>query len=300
MNRRTFFASSLTAAAGATLGVRPVRDAEAADAGQAIPLKIGIRAASMKLAGNIDVIRAAARITGLMGVELQATAGSPNLRDWETVRRYKREADRWAMRIPSLAGVWDRGVEIRSPAAAESIRLSIRAAEILGSNTLLLAFFKAQAPDMSREDSYGPLVAMLREVAPRAADAGVTLGLENSLSPADNMKLVDLVAHSAVRVYYDVHNMAFYGHGEQAVSGIRLLGRERLCAVHVKNDSHLIEEPGPIDWPAAFRAFTEIGYEGWYVYETSHATIENCIEDTKRNNVFLRHNLRMPVAESPK
>jgi sugar phosphate isomerase/epimerase len=296
MNRRTFFKNSVAMAAAAcgipcSSGAQP-----GAGAKQPLPLKIGIRAASMKMAGNLDVLRTAAGIPGIMGVELQVTAGKPNLRDWDTVRRYKREADRWGMRIPSLAGVWDRGVNISSPAAAESIRLSIRAAEMLGSNALLLAFFKKDAPDMTREDSYGPIVALLKEVAPRAADAGVVLGLENSLSPADNAKLVDLVGHPAVGVYYDLHNMAFYGHGEQAIPGVKLLGKARICAVHVKNDDKLIEEPGPIDWAAAFRAFNEIGYEGWYVYETSHASLDDCIEDTKKNNVFLRQHARMPAA----
>lgn len=295
MHRRSFLECSL--AAGIPLGgLRSVRGAEgAAAAKQAPPLKIGIRAASMKMAGNPDVIRIAAGIAGIMGVELQITAGRPNLRDWGTVRRYKREADRWAMRIPSLAGVWDRGVGIGAPAAAENIRLSIRAAEMLGSGTLLLASFKQQAPDMTREDSYGPIIAMLREVAPRAADAGVTLGLESSLSPADNAKLVDLVGHPAVRVYYDLHNMAFYGHGDQAIPGVKLLGKERICAVHVKNEKNLIEEPGLIDWAAAFRALNEIGYEGWYVYETAHANIESCVADTVKNNAFLRRHARMPL-----
>ncbi|MBM3888104.1 MAG: sugar phosphate isomerase/epimerase [Verrucomicrobia bacterium] len=295
MNRRTFLKNS-AAMAAAACGI-PCSGAQPTATGKKpLPLKIGIRAATMKMAGNLDVIRTAAGIPGIMGVELQVTAGNPNLRDWDTVRRYKREVDRWAMRIPTLAGVWDRGVSIGSPGAAESLRLSIRAAELLGSNALLLAFFKKDAPDMTRKDSYGPIVAMLKEVAPRAADAGVALGLENSLSPADNAKLVDLVGHSAVGVYYDLHNMAFYGHGEQAIPGVKLLGKERICAVHVKNDDKLIEEPGPIDWAAAFRAFNDIGYEGWYVYETSHANIEDCIEDTKKNNAFLRQHARMPAA----
>lgn len=296
MNRRTFLKNS-AAMAVAACGIPCGNGAQAPTAAkQPLPLKIGIRAASMKMAGNLDVIRTAAGIPVIMGVELQVTAGSPNLRDWDTVRRYKREANRWAMRIPTLAGVFDRGVSINSPGAAESLRLSIRAAEMLGSGALLLAFFKKDAPDMTRKESYGPVVAMLKEVAPRAADAGVTLGLENSLSPADNAKLVDLVGHPAVGVYYDLHNMAFYGHGDQAIPGVKLLGKERICAVHVKNDDKLIEEPGPIDWAAAFRAFNEIGYEGWYIYETSHANIEDCIEDTKKNNAFLRQHARMPAA----
>ena len=58
--------------------------------------------------------------------------------------------------------------------------------------------------------------------------------------------------------------------------------------VHVKNGMDLLEEPGPIDWPAAFRAFREIGYDGWYVYETGHTSTEDCVEDTKKNNLFLQ------------
>jgi len=295
MNRRAFLKSSV-AMAVAALGVDRAAHSATADTQSRLPLKIGIRAASMKMAGNIEVIKTAASIPGIMGVELQVTVGKPNLRDWDTVRRYKREADRWAMRIPSLAGVWDAGVHISSPKAAENIRLCIRAAELLGSNTLLLAFFQKNAPDMTRRESYGPIVAMLKEVAPRAADAGVVLGLENSLSPADNAKLVDLVGHPAVGVYYDPHNMATYGHGDQAIAGIKLLGKDRLCAVHLKNGDKLLEEPGPIDWAAAFRAFNEIGYEGWYVYESSHTDIADCIEATKKNNAFVRQHARMPVA----
>lgn len=261
-----------------------------------IPLKIGIRAASMRMVGDFDVIKTAAGIPGIRGVELQTTAGVANLRDWDVVRRYKREADRWDMRIQSLAGVWDRGVNIKSPAAEGSLVRTIRAAEMLGSSVILLAFFKQNAPDMTSEESYGPIVAMLQKTAKSAAAAGVVMGLENSLSPADNKKLVDLVDHPAVGVYYDPHNMAYYGHADQAIPGIKLLGKERLAMVHVKNGKLLLEEPGPIDWAAAFREFNDIQYDGWYVYETSHDNTADCIEDTKKNSVFLRKHAHMPEA----
>lgn len=264
----------------------------AARAAESAPLKIGIRAASLRMAGTPEVFKVAAGIPGIGGVELQATAGQPNLRDEETVRQYRREADRWGLKVPSLAGIWDRGVKIHSPNAAESILASIRAAEMLGASVILAAFFLKDAPRMADESSYGPIVSMLQRVAGKAAAAGVAIGLENSLSPADNKKLVDLVGHPAVGVYYDLHNMAFYGHGEQAVPGIRLLGKDRIAMVHVKNGDQLIEEPGPVDWPAAFAAFREIGYDGWYVYETGHESTEDAIADTKKNNEFLARRLK--------
>lgn len=274
---------TFSAAAPATVSPRPV------------PLKLGIRAASMKMVGDFGVVPTAARIPGIRGVELQVTAGARNLRDWDVVRRYKQESDQWDVRIPSVAGVWDKGVKISSRNAGESLRLSIRAAELLGAGVILVAFFKQEAPDLTREESYGPVVANLQGAAKAAADAGVVLGLENSLSPADNRKLVDLVGHPAVGVFYDLHNMATYGHGPEAVPGVKLLGRQRICAVHVKNGDHLIEQPGPIDWPAAFAAFNEIGYDGWYIYETQHRSLADCLTDTARNNEFLARHIRLPA-----
>jgi len=262
-----------------------------------IPLKIGHRAASMMMVGDFDVFKMARQMPGLMGVELQVASGKPNLRDWDVVRRYKREAHRWGMLIPSVAGIWDRGVSIlHSPEAGANLQQAIRIAEFLGSSVVLAAFFKDNAPDMDDESSYGPVVELLRRAAPAGADAGVTLGLENSLSPAGNKKLVDLVDHANVKVYYDPYNMAHYGHADEAVSGVRLLGKERIGQVHVKNGDQLIEEPGLVDWRAAFEALNEIGYEGWYVFESKHGSRAGVIEDTKKNIAFMREHCRMPRA----
>jgi len=261
-----------------------------------IPLKVGHRAASMKMVGDFDVFKLARQIPGLMGVELQVAGGKPNLRDQDAVRRYKRQANRWGMMIPSLAGVWDRGVSImRSPAAGANLTQAIRVAEFLGSSVVLVAFFRKNAPDMQDESSHGPVVEVLKQVAPHAADAGVTLGLENSLSPADNKKLVDLVDHPNVKVYYDPHNMAHYGHAAEAIAGIKLLGKSRICQVHVKNKERLIEQPGLVDWPSALQVLNDIGYEGWYVFESTHTDHAQVVEATAKNIEFLRKHCRMPL-----
>ncbi len=294
-SRRQFLGSAGCAIVGGSSGRCEAQEALQLSPPR-LPLKIGIRVASMQMVGQLAAIRAAAGIPGIMGVELQSRAGRDNLRDWDTVREYKREASRWAMYIPSIAGVWDPGVNLGSKGAADSLLKSIRAAELLGASVVLVAFFGQQAPDMNRPESYEPVVALLRRVARHAANAGVLLGLENSLSPADNRRLVELVDHPAVRVYYDAWNMAYYGHGAEAISGIKLLGKELICMVHVKNGRRLLAEPGPIDWAAALGAFNEIGYDGWYMYETTHRNFADCVADTQRNNEFLRRHVRMPEA----
>lgn len=256
------------------------------------PLKFGHRAASLKMVGDFDVVRVASLVPGLSGIELQTAQGDPNLWDMDAVRRYKQEGYRWGVAFPSLSGIWGRGVSIRhSPVAGVQLLQSIRAAEALGSSVILVAFFRDNCPSMEDESEYGPVVELLRQAAPFARDAGAVLGLENSLSPADNAKLVDLIADPAVKVYYDLDNCEYYQHTGQAVPGIELLGKERICAVHVKNEERLIEEPGRVDWRAAFAAFQRIGYDGWYVFESQHPSREQMIESTARNIRFIRGQL---------
>ena len=298
LSRREFGAGLSAAALAATLGTTP-RDTHAMETQDetAIPLKIGHRAASMKMVGDFDVFKMARRMPGLIGVELQVAHGKPNLRDWDAVRRYKREANRWGMMIPSVAGIFDRGVSMLGgpPEVRDNLGQAVRVAEFLGASVALVAFFRDKAPDMTDESSYGPVVELLQEAAPKAAEAGVTFGLENSLSPAHNQKLVDLVDHPNVLVYYDPCNMAHYGYEKEAVPGIRLLGKERICQVHVKNGKDLIEQAGPVDWPAAFEALHAIGYEGWYVFESQHADPADVIADTNKNIAFLQEHCKMPV-----
>jgi sugar phosphate isomerase/epimerase len=116
------------------------------------------------------------------------------------------------------------------------------------------------------------------------------------MSPADNLKLVDLIDRPNVKVYYDIHNMAHYGYAAEAIPGIALLGKQRICQVHVKNEDHLITEPGLINWADAFAALNAIAYDGWFVFETEHTSISQMIEATQSNIEFMRKHCRMPLA----
>jgi sugar phosphate isomerase/epimerase len=297
LSRRNFLATSgVLAGSVPWAGALPQDSEHGLPNQQEIPLKIGHRAMNMKMVGNFDIFKYARQIQGLMGVELQVAAGTPNLQDLDAVRHYKREANRWGMIIPSLAGVWAKGSSIRAPLAGLELMQAIRASELLGSSVILAAFYLQNVPNMNDESSYGPLVELLQKTAPYAADAGVTLGIENSMSPADNLKLVDLIDRPNVKVYYDIHNMAHYGYAAEAIPGIALLGKQRICQVHVKNEDHLITEPGLINWADAFAALNAIAYDGWFVFETEHTSISQMIEATQSNIEFMRKHCRMPLA----
>jgi L-ribulose-5-phosphate 3-epimerase len=235
------------------------------------------------------VFEIARRIPGIAGVELQVHFQKTSLWDSETLLAYKRGGADAGLAIPSLAGVWTGGASLMQVGPAEeTIRKSIQAAAALGANVILVAAFDRNCPNMQQEDSYGPVAAMLQKVARAAADAGVTLGMETSLAPSDDKKLIDLVAHPAVKVYYDADNVERFGHKEASVPGYEVLGRSRIAQIHVKNEDRLLEEPGRVKWNEAFKAIRRIGYQGWLVFESSHSGPEQCVEATKKNIAFIR------------
>jgi L-ribulose-5-phosphate 3-epimerase len=266
-----------------------------------LPYKIGIRQASLRnpenpskgMVANIDTFKVARDIPGITGVELQIASGRPNMRDLSVARLYKAEAHRWGMNIPSTAGVWTHAAW--GPHSGLDLLDSIRATEILGAQVVLVAFFRKNAPDMSDKQSYGPVVSLLRDVAPHAQEAGVVLGLENSLSPKDNRDLVDRIDHPSVKVYYDPDNMFHYGHGKEAIPGIELLGPARIAAVHVKNNGRILQERWRIDWISAFQALTEIDYDGWLVFESRHKSHQECREMTEQNIAFIKEHFSPPL-----
>ena len=303
VTRRSFFSKTagslaLLACADAALHAQSVQAIE----NQRMPYKIGIRQASLKnpdnpkerMDRNLDTFKLARRIPGITGVEVQC---APGLRDLDLARKLKAQAHKWGMEIPSASGAWDPGTikDHWGPAAGIELLQAVRASEILGASVLLVPFFRQSAPDMASEDSYGPVVELLKMAAPHAADAGVTLGLESSLSPADHKKLIDLVDHPNVKVYYDPDNMLYYGHTGQEVPGLERIGNEGLCMVHVKNQDKLIETPGRIDWQAALKTLGKIGYDGWLMFESQHDSFENCLRNTTKNIEFIKKHFQPPL-----
>ncbi len=218
MRRRQFLFACLPAA---------IATAQRGVAGPPVP-KFGHRQANMVSEPGPAVFDLARRIHGLSGVELQINFRGTTLVSDDTRLTYQRAAERTGLAIPSLAAVWPPGATLLQPTAEENLRQGIRVAESLHASTILVACFERNCPRMDQEQSYGPVVALLQKVSGAARDAGVVLGMETSLSPADDRKLIDLVDRSSIRIYYDLDNVERYGHTGEAVPGIaRLQSRIR-------------------------------------------------------------------------
>lgn len=168
--------------------------------------------------------------------------------------------------------------------AAEAIAITRR----LGAPVLMLPFFFRCALDTSAE--IDAVVAPFKELARQAEKAHVTLGFENTLRAADDIRLLDAVGSPALKIYYDIGNATnLYGADPQAE--IRALGRDRICQFHFKDKGYLGD--GPVDVPAALRAIAAIGWQGSIVLETNSPSKDR-LSDLRRNLSYLRGLLTSP------
>ena len=290
LDRRQFLNTSLSAAAASAISAWAAR----------APVKIAQREANMLRESSPHVYELAASIPGLSGIEVQTNRS--NLWDRDTVLAYKKQANRWKMRTVSMGGSLPEGGSITDPGPAEvSLRKTIRSGEILGASVVLVGGFRETCPRMNDESSYGPTVELLKKLGPVAEDAGMVLGLELSLDVADYKKLIDLVAHPAVRPYWDATGTDHMGHPGEGIKGLEVFGAT-ICQMHLKNGRKLMEERHlmeahprhkeagramSIDWTKAFPIIKASGFEGWFAFETPHESPEACVRDTIKNIAFV-------------
>ena len=151
---------------------------------------------------------------------------------------------------------------------------------------MLLPFFGKGA--IEAKDEQDVVADLLAEIGPEAEKAKVILGLENTISAAENIHIMDRAKSKAVRVYYDTGNSA--GKGFDVYREIRTLGAKRICQIHLKDNPHYLGE-GQIDFAKVLRSINEAGFKQWAILETEapSRTIE---ADLKRNLVYLQRLLK--------
>jgi sugar phosphate isomerase/epimerase len=158
----------------------------------------------------------------------------------------------------------------------------VRLTKELDAKVMLLPFFGRGALQTQTEKDY--VGDVLRELAPEAEKAGITLGLENTISAKDNVRIMERARSNAVLVYYDVGNST--NNGFDIVPEIRWLGAERICQVHLKDNPNYLGE-GSISFPAVLQALSGIGFKGFANLETS-APSKSIEADMRRNLAYIR------------
>ncbi|HMJ20642.1 MAG TPA: sugar phosphate isomerase/epimerase family protein [Terriglobales bacterium] len=248
-----------------------------------VKFKVGVTDWNLKQEGKVQSIALAKKL-GFDGVQVsigKATDKLP-LSDPGLQKAFLDESNRVGLKVESLClDILHRNYLKSDPLGQRWVADSIPIARAMGVRVVLLPFFgKGALETVAEMDKVGDA---LLEVAPAAQKAGVILGLEDTISARDNLRIMDRAKSPAVLTYYDVGNSTTGGF--DVVEEIRWLGGARICEVHLKDNPHYLGE-GKINFRAVIDALADVGFDGWTQLETDCPTSVEA--DMPRNLKFIR------------
>lgn len=279
VTRRTFIETGL--AGGVVARTLAVYAAQ-----RGVNFRVGVPDWSLGQSAKLEAVALAAKI-GFEGVQISlgtTTDGKLPLSDPARQQEYLNEARRSAISITScrVEMLHRNYLPSKDPLAPKFIAQAVPIAKALGFKVILVPFFGEGAIKTPEEMDY--VGDVLRDLGPQAEKAGVVLGLEDTISARDNVRIMERSKSPAVLTYYDVGNST--ENGFNVLEEIRWLGRDRICEVHLKDNPNYLGE-GKIDFRAVLDALGEIGFNQWAQLETSSPT-KNVEADMKRNLTFIR------------
>lgn len=254
-------------------------------AGAKIP--IGVTDWNLRLSASPDAVPLAARL-GFDGIQISCGRRLMDdkmpLDNPEVIARYLALSKQHKIPIVSTCAdrLHDNGLK-SDPLAVRWVRDSIRLTHAVGTRVLLLPFFGKWALQTREEmDHTGDL---LRDLAGEAEKADVILGLENTISAEDNVRIMERARSRNILVYYDVGNST--NNGFDVVKEIRWLGKDRICQIHLKDNPNYLGQ-GKIQFAPIMTAIREIGFTGYAVLETDSKSPASLEEDMSRNLGYAR------------
>lgn len=206
---------------------------------------------------------AVAKEIGLEGVQVDAGGAADALSIClpEVQEEYKEAMEKTGIAVSSICmGLLNSNPLVSEPRVPGWVSETIKAAANLKAKVILVAFF-GQGTLRTQEEK-DKAAAILKPLAPEADKAGVILGIENTLSAEDNVRILDKIQSPAAQVYYDVANSTFGGY--EVPKEIRSLGK-RICELHFKDRTLLGQ--GEVNYPGIRDAVRDIGYQGWIILE---------------------------------
>jgi len=282
ITRRAFLSRSALGAAGA---LTLTRWAGAQDA--APKLRLGACDWSMLAAGP-QGLEVGKRI-GLDGVEASAGDAADTLKiaDPACLQQYKEAMAQTGLIVPSIA----MGLLNNNPFATDSrapawLDQTIGAAKALGAKVILLAFFgkgDLRVKDQLKEKEIDAVVQRVKDAMPKAKEAGVTIGFENTLSGKDTLAIMDRVGSDYFKMYYDIGNSTYNDY--DVPKEIRDL-KGRICQIHFKDGGNYLGK-GLVKMEPVAEAIKESGYSGWIVLETAIPSRKRD-DDFKTNADYVR------------
>jgi sugar phosphate isomerase/epimerase len=282
LTRRNFLNCGLRGgAAGLTAAVLAHRSLLVYADQKGVRFRIGAPDWNLRLTAKPESVALAKRI-GFDGVQI-SIGRKMELNDKALQQAFLAESKREGFPISSLCLDILHVNGLKSdPLGQRWVAESIPIAKAMGTRVILLPFFGKWALKTQAEMEY--VGDALRELAPAAERAGVILGLEDTISARDNVRIMERSKSAAVLTYYDVGNST--QNGFDILEEIRWLGRARICEVHLKDNPHYLGQ-GRINFPAVVDALSDIGYDQWAQLECD-APSGSVEADMKKNLGFIR------------
>ena len=229
-----------------------------------------------------------AKEIGLDGVQISlgTAANDMHLRQSAVQEQYRKASKDTGVTVASLAIGELNNIPYKSDERTVAwVRDSIDVCKSMGCQVVLLAFF-GNGDLKGDKSGTDEVVRRLKEVAAKAEQAGVILGIESWLSAEEHVDIIDRVGSPAVQVYYDVANSEKMGY--DIYREIRWLGAKKLiCEFHLKENGFLLGQ-GRVDFQKVRAAIEEIGYSGWMQIEGAVPEGAEMLPSYKENCRFAR------------
>lgn len=254
--------------------------------GRTDPLRIGVTDWNLNLTADPVAIGKASQL-GFEGVQIsfgrRIADGKMPLDNTEMIQRYRELSAQHGIPIDGTCvdRLHDNGLK-SDRLAPRWVHDAIRLTRDLGTKVILVPFFGPWALQTRHEMDY--VGDAMRELGAEAEKAGVILGLEDTISAEDNVRIMERSRSTSVLIYYDVGNSTKAGF--DVVKEIRWLRKERICQFHFKDNPHYLGE-GTIRFGPVIQAIKDIGWSGWANLETD-AHAGSLDADMKRNLTFMR------------
>jgi L-ribulose-5-phosphate 3-epimerase len=278
ISRRSF----LYGGGSAVLSLPALRRASARARG----LKIGVTDWNLHLTGKVESVALASQV-GFDGVQVslgrKPVNGKLPLDDEAVQQQFLTAAKLHKISIDGtcldiLHVNYLKNDKLGQKWVADSIPITKK----LNARVILLPFFGKGALTTHEEMDY--VGDALREIAPEAEKAGVILGLEDTISAEDNVRIMERAKSPAVLTYYDVGNSTQGGF--DVVKEIRWLGKDRICQFHLKDNPNYLGD-GKIEFPPILKAIEAIGFHGFANLETDSPS-HDVERDMGKNLHYLR------------
>ncbi len=246
-----------------------------------VKFKVGVTDWNLRQTAKTESIALAKKI-GFDGVQV-SIGRQMQLNDAALQQKFLDESKRVGLPLASvcLDILHVNGLK-SDPLGQRWVAEAIPIAKKIGVKVILLPFFGKWALKTEAEMDY--VGDALRELAPAAEKAGIILGLEDTISARDNVRIMERSKSRAVLTYYDVGNST--NNGFNIIEEIRWLGRSRICEVHLKDNPNFLGQ-GKIDFTAVVDALADIGFDKWAQLECDSPT-RSVEDDMSANLKFIR------------